>query len=501
MQCFLLPRLRPVFNTEGNDVMDGSRFDELTKRMSGGLSRRAMLRGLAGGLLGAAGLAAANTGAEAKKGGSGGGGGNSCPDGGISCRGQCLTSAQLATDSRNCGACGARCSSCEICSGSACVSNGDPCCGVRCSGGDTCQGGVCVPPPCIPRCQGQECGDDGCGGTCGGCGTDQPCLNGRCCVPNCDGKCNGDRDGCGGTCPDTHLCCGVVCGQNELCSEGSCVCEAPCGRNVCGADGCGNSCGTCGTDQFCNGGQCAPLPTTTPEPVTTTTEAPTPTTEAPTTTTEEPTTTTEVPTTTTEAPTTTTSGPTACPPYTVLSQSGVCINPCNPSPCTADACRGFSPWCVTHADGSHDCVYNATSTSPFNCPELGCGTGGELECLYSSLSGGYVCMDITGFCPEPTTTTPAPTTTTPPPCPAYTIWSESAGECVYPCDLNPCAACTSGFVQCVGNADGSHICATNLSFSANSGTCPETGCGAGFTCYSGGGGSYACFDVLSSENC
>jgi hypothetical protein len=33
---------------------------------------------------------------------------------------------------------------------------------------------------CVPKCDGWECGDDGCGGTCGSCAGGEPCLNGAC---------------------------------------------------------------------------------------------------------------------------------------------------------------------------------------------------------------------------------------------------------------------------------------------------------------------------------
>ncbi len=62
----------------------------------------------------------------------------------------------------------------------------------------------------------RNCGDDGCGGTCGTCGNNGVCEEGRCvCVPSCAGKECGD-DGCGGTCPST-------CQSGEACKEGRCV--------------------------------------------------------------------------------------------------------------------------------------------------------------------------------------------------------------------------------------------------------------------------------------
>lgn len=152
--------------------MDGSRFDDLTRGLAGGLSRRSLLRGLAGGLMSAAGLAAANTSVEAKK--------PSCPEDSVTCRGQCIPSSQLTADSANCGACGVRCSACQVCSGGQCVSNGDLCCGVRCRKGSTCIAGQCD-ATCAPRCQGKQCGDDGCGGSCGTCAANQICANGGKC--------------------------------------------------------------------------------------------------------------------------------------------------------------------------------------------------------------------------------------------------------------------------------------------------------------------------------
>lgn len=60
-------------------------------------------------------------------------------------------------------------------------------------------------PTCAASCAGRQCGDDGCGGSCGSCLTAAaPVCNamGQCvakCVPQCTGKDCGD-DGCGATC-------------------------------------------------------------------------------------------------------------------------------------------------------------------------------------------------------------------------------------------------------------------------------------------------------------
>ena len=77
------------------------------------------------------------------------------------------------------------------------------------------------PDVCQPQCEGKECGDDGCGGSCGECDPGCPlptiCDSGVClatCEPLCDGKECGD-DGCG--CP-----CGE-CDDGKPCTDDSCV--------------------------------------------------------------------------------------------------------------------------------------------------------------------------------------------------------------------------------------------------------------------------------------
>ena len=76
---------------------------------------------------------------------------------------------------------------------------------------------------CTPTCDGKQCGDDQCGGTCQpGCDDDETCsVAGHCisCTSNCDGKECGS-DGCSGQCPPG-------CGSNETCdAAGQCVSTA-----------------------------------------------------------------------------------------------------------------------------------------------------------------------------------------------------------------------------------------------------------------------------------
>ncbi len=129
------------------------------------------------------------------------------------------------------------------CTGREC---GDDGCGKTCgacpAAAPVCSDGTCV-AKCTPDCGGKECGDDGCGKTCGTCPAAAPvCSDGACvtkCAPDCTGKECGD-DGCGkpcGTCPSAA----------PVCSDGTCVtkCTPNCTDKECGDDGCGKTCGTC----------------------------------------------------------------------------------------------------------------------------------------------------------------------------------------------------------------------------------------------------------------
>jgi len=84
---------------------------------------------------------------------------------------------------------------------------------------------------CEPNCGGNECGPDGCGGTCGECEAGYECVKGDCeivCIPDCEDKECGSDDckGTCGTCPEPAMCknykCfyGKSCGQLVQCSIG-----------------------------------------------------------------------------------------------------------------------------------------------------------------------------------------------------------------------------------------------------------------------------------------
>lgn len=160
------------------------------------------------------------------------------------------------------GVCTIDCDSAWLCDDKVC---GDDGCGGSCGGcpvGTNCIGGTCKEYVCEPLCEGAACGPDGCGGECGTCEGTDVCLppdyacglkpNG--CVPDCTEKQCGPN-GCGGSCG--------VCDDAFFCMPGVQTCEPPCtpscdGR-VCGDDGCGGSCGGClGDNEFCINGQCGP---------------------------------------------------------------------------------------------------------------------------------------------------------------------------------------------------------------------------------------------------
>ena len=158
------------------------------------------------------------------------------------------------------------------CDGLECGNDGcNGSCG-QCTGEEECVDGLCEEYLCEPQCEGLECGDNGCQGSCGECAEDEECIEGICqCLPDCTDLACGD-DGCDGSCGECDP-------ALELCDEGSCVCAfAPCnalccaGGQVCyenaccqpvcdglecGDDGCGGSCGECaGSKDECIDGLC-----------------------------------------------------------------------------------------------------------------------------------------------------------------------------------------------------------------------------------------------------
>lgn len=121
------------------------------------------------------------------------------------------------------------------------------CCHPECGVGELCLSGQCI---CAANCFGKDCGDDGCGGSCGDCPEDSKCsLQGKCdCTPVCGENECGD-DGCGGSCG--------YCVEPNECLDGQCQCNPSCLNKVCGDDGCGGSCGDCPVLNTCKEGVCS----------------------------------------------------------------------------------------------------------------------------------------------------------------------------------------------------------------------------------------------------
>ena len=195
------------------------------------------------------------------------------------------------------------------CEGKTC---GDDGCGGSCGDcgeGQTCEAGVCT-GACVPDCtndagEALACGDDGCDGSCGECAVGTCTEDGQC-VDACDGLTyEGCCDGgslhyclngeieeqacvtpehpdsiCGWFTGNDSASAGYYCGLEEtpeglplllasgdpdgvfpLLCDGACApdCTNDAGAAMlCGADGCGGSCGTCGPGQTCDAdGQCA----------------------------------------------------------------------------------------------------------------------------------------------------------------------------------------------------------------------------------------------------
>lgn len=188
--------------------MDDRGFDDLVRRLPHATgTRRGALLGVLAALAGGVGVV------EGRK---------SCATGLTRCKvGKKKRCIDLATDSAHCGACG-----------------------TACAAGETCTGGVCT-GSCIPNCNGNQCGDDGCGGSCGQCGGTQRCRDGRCREP--EDECFLSNQPCSGegTCCNQQQACQLACSESPTC---------------CGLTGarCQDDCDCCGAFSFCSkGGTCA----------------------------------------------------------------------------------------------------------------------------------------------------------------------------------------------------------------------------------------------------
>jgi hypothetical protein len=217
----------------------------------------------------------------------------SCRCNGVACApgDACCTSgcANTKTDPANCGACGHSCNAGETCMNSQCVCGSAPCS----PGQICCPGGATTGPTCVdPNGDRNNCGF--CGNRCG---TGEMCTNSMCtCAgnPHCVGNETCCTSGCADLANDPLHCgsCGHACNAGEACTMGMCVatgCQPPCSNgNVCmgttctcnGGAACGNgttccqgqgcvnlqfdplNCGNCGkpcgTGDLCCNGICTP---------------------------------------------------------------------------------------------------------------------------------------------------------------------------------------------------------------------------------------------------
>lgn len=248
--------------------MDEIRFDELTRQLGRGISRRTVLSGLAGSALGAvlglggsrdASAACRKGGAVCRKDGdcctgvcgeidASGRGRCQCEPGLTLCGTQCRS---LSSDAKHCGGCDHKCpgSVCGrgVCNDGVCGlsplpnSNGRPCNdGNRCTTGDVCNEGVCAGAPvsCPPASQCVAGACDPATGSCVGvmvsAGT--PCDDGDPCTFNdaCDGA---------GTCRGTVARPSITCPANV---------STPAAAGACGALATFSASATCGATVTCS---------------------------------------------------------------------------------------------------------------------------------------------------------------------------------------------------------------------------------------------------------
>ena len=185
-------------------------------------------------------------------------------------------------DGRVCGddGCGGSCGDCAAglnCSDGQCVGGPAGSCGGKCDAGydaeaecqcdpfcfdqGDCCDDICTEcaathtdqcAGCVPDCNGKQCGDDGCGGSCALCGDGGTCVDFQCTfdtVPgSCEGRC-GEYDGnedcqCDSSCFKFGDCCEGIC---EICTE---ELPAQCGCDDKDGDGYGEGLDCLGAD--CN---------------------------------------------------------------------------------------------------------------------------------------------------------------------------------------------------------------------------------------------------------
>jgi hypothetical protein len=109
---------------------------------------------------------------------------------------------------------------------------------------------------CWPSCVGKQCGDDGCGGSCGSCPQGYYCdPHNNKCVADCKALCETIECGPAGGVGECD--CGECSGPQDTCNDGICLCQPDCEGKECGIDGCGGSCGECtGEQEACQDGVC-----------------------------------------------------------------------------------------------------------------------------------------------------------------------------------------------------------------------------------------------------
>lgn len=451
--------------------MDGSRFDQLTKTLAHGTSRRRMLQGLAGALTGAlaasrlaATEAACPAGSVPAAGGrclcknsgrppvngscTSGAGPSGCGAGQMLCGTTCV---DASSDPNNCGTCSHVCAPTNnatsvLCRAGACwvaacapgfadcnATGFDGCetqlgtnancgrCGDACSGFNICGGGgtpgVCG---CTPRtCEslGATCGSyqAGCGGTlnCTACPSGQTCTAGLCKTNN-GGGCSSGSECASGVC-SLGICCDRTCdGPCHSCQTGTCQDRTgtPCGGS-----------GVCGGT--CNAGTC------------------------------------ELP-----------GAETACSPATCSAANEATTYECDgtgacvlrTTPCGLYLCRGGA--CLATCGSNDDCVGAAYCDAGVCCEDR---TNGETcdsdaQCLSDVCAGGFCCdQSCDGACVSCASGTcaPVPVNT---PCGAGEGVCQglctAAGECAFPDITTTCraASCVDDVATLRGGCDGNGFC-------------------------------------------